>query len=104
MGFSEANRLDLLIDEWIHEFTHRLGYKRHDDAFVSMYHLLLKIYKQKLLENQLENEVTFSTKIHQTRIKVKGKTYYQYLIKIPKDKAEKFKGLDEVRVRLIKPI
>jgi hypothetical protein len=74
----ETERLDLIEEILIHEFTHLLGYYWHDESFVSAYNFIF----QETLKWKARNSVKFETN---AQINAIGDKYQQASIKMPKE-------------------
>jgi predicted DNA-binding antitoxin AbrB/MazE fold protein len=78
----ETERLDLIQETLIHEFTHLLGYHYHDEEFVCAYNTIFHTY----LKDRANSSVVFKTN---AQINAIGKKYRQGSLKIPSNALKK---------------
>lgn len=78
----ETERLDLIQETLIHEFTHLLGYHWHDEEFVTAYNSIFHAY----LKDRANSSVVFVTNAQVNAI---GAKYQQASVKIPSKDVKK---------------
>jgi predicted DNA-binding antitoxin AbrB/MazE fold protein len=78
----ETERLDLVQETLIHEFTHLLGYHWHDEDFVGAYNTIFHEY----LKDRANSSVVFETT---AQINAIGDKYQQASVKIPSKDVKK---------------
>lgn len=78
----ETERLDLVQETLIHEFTHLLGYHYHDEDFVGAYNTIFHEY----LKDRANSSVVFETT---AQINAIGDKYQQASVKIPSKDVKK---------------
>jgi hypothetical protein len=90
----ETERLDLIEETLIHEFTHLLGCHYHDEAFVSTYNTIL----DETLKWKARNTAIFETTAQVNSI---GEKYQQASTKIPKEAIVKLEIKKGQKIRVI---
>jgi len=78
----ETERLDLIQETLIHEFTHLLGFYGHDETFVMTYNTIFHEY----LKDRAKSSVVFETN---AQINAVGDKYQQASLKIPANAVKK---------------
>jgi hypothetical protein len=78
----ETERLDLVQETLIHEFTHLLGFYGHDETFVMTYNTIFHEY----LKDKAKSSVVFETNV---QINAIGEKYQQASLKISSNAVKK---------------